>query len=137
MTQTEKGKSSAEGISTEVVVKAKRRRYTIEYKLRILRETEACQGSGEIGTLLRREGLYSSLLSKWRQQEERGNLAGISAQRRGPKMDEQAGELVRLQRENRRLQAKLIEAELILDVQKKVSQMLGVTLAEHNLDEES
>lgn len=137
MTQRENSKPPAEGTSTEVVAKAKRRQYTAEYKLRILRETEACKGSGEVGALLRKEGVYSSLLSKWRQQQESGRLAGAVAYRRGPKVDEQAGELARLQRENKRLLEKLKQAELIMDVQKKVAQMLGVTLAEHNLDEES
>jgi len=137
MSQTENSKLAAEGTNTEVVAKAKRRQYTAEYKLRILREVEACQGHGEVGALLRHEGLYSSLLGKWRQQRESGSLAGLSAHRRGPKVDEQAVELARLQRENKRLLEKLKRAELIMDVQKKVAQMLGVTLADHNLDEES
>ena len=137
MTQTESSKPPVEGTSTEVVAKANRRQYTTEYKLRILRETEACKGSGEVGALLRHEGLYSSLISKWRQQQESGGLAGSTSQRRGPKVDGQAGEVARLQRENKRLLEKLKQAELIMDVQKKVVQMLGVTLAEHNLDEES
>lgn len=137
MTQTENSKPPVEGTSTEVVAKAKRRQYTTEYKLRILRETEACKVRGEVGALLRHEGLYSSLVSKWRQQQESGSLGSSTAHRRGPKVDEQAGELVRLQRENKRLLEKLKQAELIMDVQKKVAQMLGVTLAEHNLDEES
>ena len=76
--------------STEVVAKARRRTYTAEYKLRILREVEACRGSGEIGALLRREGLYSSNLTKWRRQREQGSLDGLVSQRRGPKEDEQA-----------------------------------------------
>ena len=137
MTQTESSQPPVEGISTEVVAKAKRRQYTTEYKLRILRETEACKGSGEVGALLRHEGLYSSLLSKWRQQQESGSLGGSMAHPRGPKVDGQAGELARLQRENKRLLEKLKQAELIMDVQKKVAQMLGVTLAEHNLEEEA
>jgi transposase-like protein len=85
-------RSIEEERQTEVVAKAKRRKYTAEYKMRILREVEECKGAGEVGALLRREGLYSSLLSKWREQREAGSLAGLSAQRRGPKVDAQAKE---------------------------------------------
>lgn len=137
MSQAENGKPSTEGTSTEVVAKAQRRQYTAEYKLRILQETEACSRPGEIGAILRREGLYSQLLGKWRDQRESGSLAGLSQHRRGPKVDEQAVELARLQRENKRLVEKLKRAELIMDVQKKVAQMLGVTLTDNNLDEEA
>lgn len=136
MSQAKDGKPSGEGTSTEVVSKAERRQYTAEYKLRILQETEACSKPGEIGAILRREGLYSQLLAKWRDQRESGGLAGLSQHRRGPKVDEQSVELARLQRENKRLLEKLKRAELIMDVQKKVAQMLGVTLTDNNLDEE-
>jgi transposase-like protein len=122
---------------TEVVEKAKRRQYTAEYKLRILHEVDACKGTGEIGALLRREGLYSSLISKWREQRNRGSLEGLAAHKRGPKVDPQAAEFARLQRENERLRKRLERAELIIDVQKKVAQMLGVAVEEHDLDEES
>lgn len=114
--------------STEVVTRGARRRFTAEYKLRILREVEACKGTGEIGALLRREGLYSSNLSKWRQQRARGELEGLAEQRRGPKEDPQAMENARLKRENERLREELRKAQLIIDVQKKVSQLLGVPL---------
>ena len=93
--------------STEVVTRGARRRFTAEYKLRILREVEACKGTGEIGALLRREGLYSSNLSKWRQQRARGELEGLAEQRRGPKEDPQAMENARLKRENERLREEL------------------------------
>jgi len=122
---------------TEVVVKAQRRQYTAEYKLRILREVEACQGSGEIGALLRREGVYSSNLTNWRRQRERGELDGLSAHKRGPKVDPQAAELARLKRENERLQERLRKAELIIEVQKKVAQILGVSIEEEPPDEAS
>lgn len=125
-----------EAVPTEVVAKPKRRTYSAEYKLRILQEAEACKGPGEIGALLRREGLYSSLLSKWREQQKAGSLAGLSSHRRGPKADAQAKELARLQRENQRLQEKLERAELIIEVQKKVVQLFGVTPSEHPTDEE-
>ena len=79
--------------------------------MRILREVDECKGQGEVGGQLRREGLYSSLVSKWREQRERGGLTGLSEHRRGPKVDAKAVELARLQRENKRLQEKLERAE--------------------------
>ena len=122
---------------TEVVAKAKRRQYTAEYKLRILREVDACQGYGEIGALLRREGVYSSSLTNWRRQRERGELDGLSPQKRGPKPDPQAIELARLKREVERLRERLRKAEMIIDVQKKVAQMLGEASEETDHDEPS
>jgi transposase len=112
---------------TEVVVRPKRRQHTAEYKLRILRELDECTGKGEVGAILRREGLYSSLISKWREQREQGSLNGLGGQRRGPKVDPNAAELARLQRENKRLKEKLERAELIIDVQKKVARLIGET----------
>jgi transposase-like protein len=115
----------------EVVAKPARRRYTAEYKLRILREAERCLKSGEIGALLRREGLYSSLLTTWRRQQEQGSLRALAAQKRGRK-PEKADPIVRrvaqLERENRRLQERLKQAEMIIDFQKKVSEILGIPL---------
>jgi transposase-like protein len=122
MTDEENSKSE-----TEVVVRAKRRQHTAEYKLRILRELDECTGKGEVGAILRREGLYSSLISKWREQREQGSLNGLGGQRRGPKVDPNAAELARLQRENKRLKEKLERAELIIDVQKKVARLIGET----------
>lgn len=135
MSQNTNGKVSERMPGTEVVEKAKRRQYTAEYKLRILRKVDASKGTGEIGALLRREGLYSSLISKWREQCDRGSLKGLAAHKRGPKADLQAVELARLQRENERLRKRLERAELIIDVQKKVAQMLGVPVEEHDLNE--
>ena len=137
MSQNANGKVSERMVDTEVVEKAKRRHYTAEYKLRILHEVDACKGTGEIGALLRREGLYSSLISKWREQWDRGSLEGLGAHKRGPKVDLQAVELARVKRENERLRKRLERAELIIDVQKKVAQMLGVSVEEHDLDKES
>lgn len=137
MSQEQHDKSADAEMKTEVVAKSKRRQYPAGYKLRILQEVEACKGSGEVGALLRREGLYSSLVSKWREQRERGSLTGLSGQKRGPKVDPQAKELERLQRENKRLQEKLDRAELIIDVQKKVARLLGVPLEDNNRNEES
>jgi transposase len=123
--------------NTEVVARAERRRYTAEYKLRILREVEACRGSGEIGALLRREGLYSSNLTKWRQQRERGELDGLAPRVRGPKEDPQAVENAQLKREIERLREELRKAQLIIEVQKKVSQILGVPPAEQGPQDET
>ena len=111
----------------EVIAKAKRKQFSAAEKLRILREVDACQSSGEIGALLRREGIYSSYLTTWRRQRERGELDGLAPQKRGPKPDPQALEIERLRRENARLQERLRQAELIIDVQKKVARMLGET----------
>jgi transposase len=131
---------------TEVVAKAQRKRFTAAEKLRILREVDACQGSGEIGALLRREGIYSSYLTTWRRQRERGELDGLAPQRRGPKPDPQATEIARLKRENERLQKRLEQAEFIIDFQhlpwravpgKKVAQMFGKTLETPDLDDPS
>ena len=137
MSQEPNGKVSEKMPNTEVVAKAKRRQYTAEYKLRILRELDGSQGTGETGALLRREGLYSTHLTNWRRQRERGELDGLAPQKRGPKMDLQAVELARLQRENERLRERLRQAEIIIDVQKKVAQMLGVPIEETKPDEAS
>ena len=122
---------------TEVVAKAKRKQFSAAEKLRILREVDACQGSGEIGALLRREGIYSSYLSTWRRQRERGELDGLAPQRRGPKPDPQAAEIARLKRENERLQKRLQQAELIIDFQKKAAQLFGGTLETLDQDDPS
>ena len=110
----------------EVVVTAQRRHFTAEYKRRILQEADACTQHGEIGALLRQEGLYSSHLNTWRRQRARGELQGLTPAKRGRKANPQAAENARLQRETERLTAQLARAELIIDVQKKVSQLLGL-----------
>lgn len=120
--------------NTEVVAKAKRKRFTAAEKLRILREVEACRGSGEIGALLRREGIYSSYLTTWRKQRELGELDGLSPHKRGPKPNPEAIELAKLRREHERLQERMRRAELIIDVQKKVARMLGETIETPELD---
>lgn len=106
MTEEQNGKPE-ERLETEVVAKPKRRQHTAEYKLRILRELDGCTRKGEVGAILRREGLYSSLISKWREQREQGSLSGLGGQRRGPKVDPNAAELARLQGENQRLKEEL------------------------------
>jgi transposase len=121
------GKQPDEVPDPEVVVRARRRQFSAAYKLRILQEADGCQERGEIGALLRREGLYSSNLSTWRKQRAVGELAD---KQRGRKGDPAAAELKRLQRENERLRRELEKAELIIDVQKKLSQVLGLTIPE-------
>ena len=123
--------------NTEVVAKAKRKRFTATEKLRILREVEACRGSGEIGALMRREGIYSSYLTTWRKQRELGELDGLSPHKRGPKPNPEAIELAKLRREHERLQERMRRAELIIDVQKKVARMLGETIESPELDDPS
>jgi transposase-like protein len=116
---------------TEVAAKARRRRFTATEKLRVLREAERCTRTGELGALLRREGLYSSHLSAWRAARQRGELAGLTPRPRGPKakpMDPRDKKIAELERETRRLQARLERAEGLIEVQKKVSQLLGIPL---------
>jgi transposase-like protein len=115
----------------EVVPKAKRRKFSAEYKVRILEEADRCTERGEIGALLRREGLYSSHLSTWRRQRDQGILSGLRPKKRGRKgKEELEKELAKLRRENKRLQARLEEAEMIIDVQKKLSRLLGLATEE-------
>lgn len=116
----------------EVVARAQRRTFTAAYKLRILREVSACKGDGDIGAILRREGLYWSQLTDWRQ----AISAGLEPQQRGPKakpVDPNAAELKALRKENAELQRRLAKAELVIDIQKKVAALLGIPLAK--LDE--
>jgi transposase len=135
MSEDTNGTVKEEMPKTEVVAKAQRKHFSATEKLRILREVDACQGSGEIGALLRREGIYSSYLTTWRRQRERGELDGLAPQKRGPKPDPQAVEIARLKRENERLQKRLEQAEFIIDFQKKVAQMFGKTLESPDLDD--
>ena len=120
-------KQASEGPGSEVVPRARRRRFSAAYKLRIVQEVDACTQHGQIGALLRREGLYSSHLSKWRQQRDAGRLY---TKKRGPRADPQAAEVARLRRENKRLRQELEKAKLIIDVQKKLSLVLGLTIAD-------
>jgi transposase len=120
----------------EVPEKRRRRKFTAQYKLRILAEAEACRKSGQIGALLRREGLYSSNLNAWRRQKEKGLLEALSPKKRGRKEKEKnplIQKVSQLERENERLEQKLRNAEIIIDVQKKISQILGIS---QNLSEE-
>ena len=112
----------------EVVVPANRRRFSQSYKLSILAEVEQCTSSGQIGSLLRREGLYSSHLTRWRQAQQGGEIGRGSEPKRGRKTDPQAVELAGLKKENERLKQELEQARLVIDIQKKASQLLGLTM---------
>jgi len=129
------GVSAGDHPDPEVPERAKRRQFSAEYKLRILREADARKGSGEIGALLRREGLYSSHLVLWRRQRETRALAGMRARKRGPKPKEVDPRVKQLERENVRLQRRLKQAETIIEIQKKVAGMLGIPLNAPELDE--
>ena len=122
----------------EVTPRAKRRRFGAAYKLRIVQEADGCtQQDGSIGALLRREGLYSSHLVEWRRARDQGQLEGLTPNRRGPKPDPDAALKKRnaqLERENARLAKKLEAAETIIEVQKNVSRLLGLTMPESGSD---
>ena len=122
--QSWNGQGKASEPDPEVVAMPRRRQYSREYKRRILAEAEQCQ-HGEVGALLRREGLYYATLSKWRQQQADGKLNGRRDKEKEVEK-EQAQELKRLQRENARLAAQLAKAEAIIEVQKKLSVLLGL-----------
>ena len=119
----------------EVPAKAQRRRFPAEYRLRILTQADACKKPGELGALLRREGLYSSLLTNWRRQREQGALQDMRGRRRGPKPRPVDPRVKQLEAENRRLQRKLQRAETIITLQKKVAEILGVPLKPLDTDE--
>ena len=118
----------------EVTPKAKRRTFSAAYKQRILKEADACDQQGQIGALLRREGLYSSQLTDWRRQEEAGKLNGTKSKKRGraPEHTAEEKEIKRLRRENERLQKKLAQAELIIDAQKKIAALIEMANQNNN-----
>jgi transposase-like protein len=131
------GSASDAARSNEVSAKATRRRFSAEYKRRILREVGACTKLGEIGALLRREGLYSSVLYQWRQARERGEIAGLAPKRRGPKAkeaDDRDRVIIEQQREIAKLKKRTERAEALVEIQKKVSQLLGIQLASSDED---
>ena len=106
-----------------------RRRFTAKYKLSILAEVDACTTKGQIGAILRREGLYSSNLTTWRRQRDKGVLDALSPRKRGRKAKEVnplAKEVAELERQNQQLKKKLKQAEIIIEFQKKISQTLNL-----------
>jgi len=118
----------------EVPEKRQRRQYTAVYKKQILEEADRCINSHQVGAMLRREGLYFSNLTTWRRQREAGTLAGLKPRKRGRKaqpVDSIKKQVETLQRENRRLNEDLRKAEIIIDVQKKVSELLGSPLSQN------
>ena len=118
-------------LEPEVVQLPQRRRFSAEYRLRILREADACTKRGELGALLRREGLYSSHLVDWRRQRDEGTLHALTPRRRGRKPQHPAEvENQQLRKENTRLAEELTKARLVIDVQGKVSALLGLVGAE-------
>ena len=119
----------------EVTEGPQRRRFTAEYKLRIVGEADACKGDGDVGALLRREGLYSSHLSSWRRQREAMAKAGMAASKRGRKAKVVDPRRQELERENARLRRRLQRADLIIDIQKKASELLGISLNRPDSDE--
>ncbi len=115
----------------EVPEKRQRRQYSATYKKQILEKADRCVDSRQIGAMLRREGLYSSNLATWRRQREAGTLAGLKPRKRGRKaqpVNPMKKQVEALQRENRRLNEDLRKAGIIIDVQKKVSELLGSPL---------
>jgi transposase len=141
----EPAKAGAESVARgrpdpEVVAKPKRRTYTAEYKQRILEEAEAATATrGGLGALLRREGLYSSLLTYWRQEREDGIREALTPRKRGPKSKRNplAEENQKLRRQNARLSEDLRKAHIIIDVQKKVAALLGQPIPEPDPEEKS
>ncbi len=122
-----------------MTAKAKRRKFTAEFKRRILKEADACD-RGELGALLRREGLYSSHLVEWRRARDAGELAGLTPSKRGPKAqapDPLAAKVAEQQKQIARLEAENAKLQIICDVQKKLSLLLGLTLPTVPDDESS
>ena len=116
------------------MAKATRRRFTAEYKLKVLREADACTEPGEIGAVLRREGLYTSHLCLWRKQRRARELMGLAPARRGPTpkaMNPLAATVAALEKESRWLRARAERAEALVELQKKVSEILGLALQRH------
>ncbi len=111
--------------------KPKRRRFSAAYKLHILQETDSCTEPGQIGQILRREGLYASQLTKWRQQRQEGVLKSLSNNTKGRKPKTEplmANRLDELEKENEELRKKLKQAEAVIGVQKKISELFGITV---------
>ena len=121
------------------MAQAKRRRFSADYKQRILAEADQAKGAGGIGSLLRREGLYSSLLTTWRRERAAGVRQALAPRKRGPKSkrDPMAEENQQLRRQNQRLTEDLRKAEIVIDVQKKVAALLGRPILTADLQDPS
>ena len=112
----------------ELVERPRRRKFTAQYKLSVVREADACSKPGEIGALLRREGLYSSLLSAWRKQRDAGGLMALAKKRGRPRADPRDAQITRLRRRAERAEGELDKARRVIEVQGNVSALLGELL---------
>ena len=122
------------GSDSEVVPRARRRTFSNADKRRILQAADACTKPGEVGALMRREGVYSSSLSTWRRQREAADLAALAPQKRGPKADPariDAQHIAQLTRERDHLRVELDKAQLVIEVQKKVTALLDLLAAQN------
>ncbi len=128
MTRALTGQDGRVAADPEVSERPKRRRFTAEYKLAVLKEADRATEPGQIGALLRREGLYSSHLVDWRRQRDAGALEALSKRRGRPRPDPKDREIARLRTHNSRLRRRLDQAEKIIAVQGKVSELLGISL---------
>jgi transposase-like protein len=127
---------AAQGVPDPAVeAKPQRRRFSAEYKLRILREVERAKAPGEVGAILRREGLYSSLLTQWRRDRDRVAKTELAARKRGPKAKTVDPRIKQLEREISKLKRRNQRVELMLEIQKKASEMLGIPLKSLDSDE--
>lgn len=129
MSQNQENAATQTVPDPEVEMRAKRRQFSAQDKLRILNEADSCSESGQIGALVRREGIYWSYLTDWRRELENGQLQGLQARKRGRPSDEQSREVRELRSENEQLKAQLAQAELIISAQKKLAQALEQTLS--------
>ena len=133
VTEPANGVSENEEVKIEVVAKAQRRQFSASYKKRICSEADRCTRPGELGALLRREGLHSSTVRRWRMQREAGAASGLDVKKRGPKPAADpmlVRELAKQKKRNAQLEKKLAQAKMIIDIQKKVSVLLGIDLDE-------
>lgn len=129
--ETNKGNGTGSIVDPEVRPRS-RRRFSAAEKLRLLEEADRGKEPGEVGALLRREGLYSSHLAQWREQRRQGQLSGLQGQKRGRKAEPQAAELAQLRRENERLKVQLERAEFIIEAQKKLCQLFNLPLSDRD-----
>lgn len=124
-------------LSPEVLARATRRRFSAAEKARIVSEADACTQRGAVGALLRREGVYASLLAAWRKQLREHGVEGLAANKRGPAAKPKPSvREIELERANRKLEKQLAKSKLIIEFQKKVHELLGIPLKHHGLDED-
>ena len=124
---------------SEVLERPIRRKFSADYKLRVLQEADTLRDPGDLGALLRREGLYASNIAMWNWQREKGELEGLTSKKRGPKEkspEDLEKRIKELEKDNKRLKRRLDHAEMIIDVQKKISELSGIPLKKVEFDEE-